>query len=149
MYVYLTKLPVLGCASGTRLSYLTSLKEVMRSAPRFFQDSPMLFYAGCASVNCSVRVVSRGVTGISYLEVSVDFSTHHAELKQSCFQRKNWPNLNETISGGKWTKFEASFISFSFKINSRKIICNVIRPFWNLLQNIMFELRKEKKLAIA
>ncbi|KAL9972694.1 hypothetical protein ACROYT_G019054 [Oculina patagonica] len=28
MYVYLTKLPVLGCASGTRLSYLTSLKEV-------------------------------------------------------------------------------------------------------------------------
>lgn len=29
IYVYLTKLPVLGCASGTRLSYLTSLKEVM------------------------------------------------------------------------------------------------------------------------
>lgn len=28
IYVYLTKLPVLGCASGTRLSYLTSLKEV-------------------------------------------------------------------------------------------------------------------------
>ena len=28
IYVYLTKLPVLGCAYGTRLSYLTSLKEV-------------------------------------------------------------------------------------------------------------------------
>ena len=29
IYVYLTKLPVLGCASGTRISYLTSLKEVI------------------------------------------------------------------------------------------------------------------------
>lgn len=44
MYVYLTKLPVLGCASGTRLSYLTSLKEVIETAVCSFQKSKPCYF---------------------------------------------------------------------------------------------------------
>ena len=44
IYVYLTKLPVLGCACGTRLSYLTSLKEVINGFHTVFLWKYYAFY---------------------------------------------------------------------------------------------------------